>query len=228
MTKKIVFLLCLAAAAGCKTNTTFNASTDLTNTQDSLSYALGVSIGENLKMQGITDINSAALAQGMKDQLDSASVMDAMTADTFVRGELTKIKEAKEKAMAQEGIDYLTANGSKEGVVTTASGLQYKVITEGTGASPLATDEVTVNYEGRLIDGKVFDSSYERGTPATFRLNQVIRGWTEGLQLMKEGGKTEFYIPQELGYGSRPAPGGAIPAYSTLVFVVELISVQGQ
>ncbi|MFM1931649.1 MAG: hypothetical protein RL226_952 [Bacteroidota bacterium] len=226
MTRKIAIFVLIAAAVGCKTNSNVNARVEtLATTQDSLSYALGVSIGENLKMQGINDINASVLAQGMKDQLDSASMMDPMTADSFVRSELTRLKEEKDASLKQAGVDFLEQNKSKEGVNTTETGLQYKVMTEGTGLTPDANDEVTVHYEGRLIDGSVFDSSYERGQPATFRLNQVIPGWTEGLQLMKAGGKTQFYIPQNLGYGARPAPGGKIPAYSTLVFDVELISV---
>ena len=123
-----------------------------------------------------------------------------------------------------EGVAFLAENGKKEGVITTKSGLQYKVITAGEGATPAATDNVTVNYKGTTIDGNEFDSSYKRGTPATFPLNRVIPGWTEGLQLMKEGATYQFYIPSELAYGSRGA-GRDIGPYSTLIFDVELIKV---
>lgn len=136
-------------------------------------------------------------------------------------------EKAKEEKAQAEGKAWLAANSTKEGVQTTASGLQYKVITMGTGAKPSATDEVEVKYEGKLIDGTVFDSSYTRNPQTSkFKANQVIKGWTEGLQLMPVGSKFEFYIPQELGYGARPS--GQIPAYSTLIFTVELISITGK
>lgn len=135
-----------------------------------------------------------------------------------------KVKEAADKATKNkaEGDKFLAENKTKEGVKTTASGLQYKVITEGTGKSPKATDTVIVHYEGKLINGKVFDSSYERGMPAQFAVNEVIKGWTEGLQLMKEGGKYEFYIPSELAYGEAGNP--MIEPNSVLTFTVELLS----
>ena len=134
-------------------------------------------------------------------------------------------KEAQDaKKNIEAGKAYLKANGCREGVVTTASGLQYEVLNEGTGRSPKATDKVRCHYEGRLTDGTVFDSSYQRGEPADFGLNQVIAGWTEGVQLMKEGAKYRFHIPYLLGYGERGA-GASIPPYATLVFDVELIKV---
>lgn len=128
------------------------------------------------------------------------------------------------KVEADEGKEFLAANGTKDGIKTTESGLQYKVLLEGTGKSPKATDRVTVHYEGSLIDGTVFDSSYKRGEPIDFGLNQVIRGWTEGLQLMKEGAKYKFFIPSDLAYGPQGSP-GAIPPNATLIFKVELIRV---
>ncbi len=210
----------------CKSNESVNANSGaLTNAQDSISYALGVSIGENLKTQGIDDINENMLAQGMRAQLNGDSLFPLEQADGYIRAELQKRKEAKEAEQKQKGIDFLEENRTKEGVQETASGLQYKIITEGEGNFPVPSDQVTVNYEGRLIDGTIFDSSYKRGTPATFGLSQVIPGWTEGLQLLKPGGKIELYIPQELGYGARNAPGGTIPPYSTLIFEVELLEI---
>lgn len=127
----------------------------------------------------------------------------------------------------EAGKQFLAANAKKEGVTTTPSGLQYKVITMGTGAKPNANSEVEVHYKGTLIDGKVFDSSYDRNQPATFFLSQVIPGWTEGVQLMPEGSKFEFYIPYELAYGPRGA-GGVIPPYATLIFEVELLKIWQQ
>lgn len=132
--------------------------------------------------------------------------------------------EEANKAAKEAGIEFLKKNAEKEGVITTASGLQYMVLTEGNGKSPKATDQVKCHYEGMLIDGTLFDSSLQRGTPATFPLNRVIAGWTEGLQLMKEGSKFRFFIPFELGYGPQGA-GASIPPYSTLIFDVELIEV---
>jgi FKBP-type peptidyl-prolyl cis-trans isomerase FklB len=132
--------------------------------------------------------------------------------------------EQKAEAVKKVNVQFLEDNKTKEGVKVTASGLQYKVVSTGKGKAPVATDNVTVHYTGKLVDGSIFDSSIERGQPATFGLNQVIRGWTEGLQLMHEGDKFIFYVPQELGYGERGA-GGQIPPYATLIFEVELIKV---
>lgn len=219
----------LLIAAGCKTSNQVNARVDQLNTaSDSLSYALGVSIGQNLKDQGIEDLNYSALAQGMEEQYNENAMMTPEDADTYVRETFNQIRKEKERAAKQEGLDFLEQNQGKEGVKTSASGLQYKILVEGDGLSPVATDEVTVHYEGRLIDGTVFDSSYERGQPATFPLSGVIPGWTEGLQYLKVGGKAELYIPSDLGYGARQAPGGKIPPYSTLVFTVELLEISGQ
>lgn len=138
--------------------------------------------------------------------------------------EMRKQAEAEAAAFRDNQLEFLTKNLANDGVKATESGLQYRVITEGTGAQPSATSQVTVHYKGTLINGQEFDSSYKRGQPASFPLNGVIRGWTEGLQLMKEGGKYEFFIPFDLGYGERGSPGG-IPPYATLIFEVELISV---
>ncbi|MCC6601218.1 MAG: FKBP-type peptidyl-prolyl cis-trans isomerase [Crocinitomicaceae bacterium] len=153
----------------------------------------------------------------MKDFRDSTEAMDQEEARNFIIDEMTF--QAKKK-----GSDFLEANKTKQGINVTPSGLQYEVLTEGTGMVPDADDSVTVHYSGTLIDGKVFDSSIERGEPVTFILSQVIPGWSEGLQLMHEGSKYKLYIPQELGYGARP-PGG-IPPYSPLIFEVELIRVK--
>lgn len=145
-----------------------------------------------------------------------------LNSDTSGEDTVTQVSNADNKAMGEA---FLAENGKMEGVITTASGLQYQVITEGTGASPNATSNVTVHYEGTTIDGKVFDSSYKRGEPITFGLNRVIAGWTEGLQLMKEGGKARLFIPSNLAYGERHA-GPSIGPNSTLIFDVELIKVQ--
>jgi FKBP-type peptidyl-prolyl cis-trans isomerase FklB len=198
--------------------------TQLKDQKDKVSYAIGLNIGANLGKQKIV-INPDAFASGVKDgmsgkpQMTEAEVKETMTA-------FEKDMEAKQAAAgdvnAKAGEKFLAENKGKAGVKTTASGLQYKVIKEGTGARAKETDTVTVNYRGTLIDGTEFDSSYKRGEPATFPLNAVIKGWTEGLQLMNTGSKYQFFIPASLGYGARGA-GGDIGPNSALIFEVELI-----
>lgn len=198
--------------------------TQLKDQKDKVSYAIGLNIGMNLGKQKIA-INSDAFAAGVKDglngkpQMTEAQVKETMTA--FEKDMETQQAAAGDKN-AKDGEKFLAENKKKEGVKTTASGLQYKVIKEGTGAPPKEADTVTVNYRGTLIDGTEFDSSYKRGEPATFPLNAVIKGWTEGLQLMKTGSKYQFFIPASLGYGARGA-GGDIGPNSALIFEVELI-----
>ena len=199
---------------------------------DKVSYALGIGIGRQLSQMGAADLSIDDFAQAIKDviagdlKLGDAEAQQIVQ-EFFAKQEEKQKAEAAEKGKAakQEGEKFLAENGKKEGVITTASGLQYQVLREGNGQSPKATDTVECHYEGTLIDGTKFDSSYDRGQTATFPLNQVIAGWTEGLQLMKEGGKYRFFIPYELGYGERGA-GASIPPFSTLVFDVELVSVK--
>ena len=199
---------------------------------DKVSYALGIGIGRQLSQMGAADLNIDDFAQAIKDviagdlKLGDAEAQQIVQ-EFFAKQEEKQKAEAAEKGKAakQDGEKFLAENGKKEGVITTASGLQYQVLREGNGQSPKATDTVECHYEGSLIDGTKFDSSYDRGQTATFPLNQVIAGWTEGLQLMKEGGKYRFFIPYELGYGERGA-GASIPPFSTLVFDVELVSVK--
>ncbi|MEE2918716.1 MAG: FKBP-type peptidyl-prolyl cis-trans isomerase [Bacteroidota bacterium] len=198
------------------------------STMDPLSYALGVLFANNLSNEGLSSVDGASLKSGFEEALAGSASMSAADADALVRKEMMKLKEAQGQAVKKEGEDFLAQNAAKEGISTTSSGLQYKHTLEGTGTSPDANDEVTVHYRGTLLNGNEFDSSLKRGEPISFPLNGVIPGWTEGLQLMKEGGKTTFYIPQELAYGARPAPGGAIPPYSALIFEVELIKVNSK
>lgn len=199
---------------------------------DKVSYALGLGIGRQLSQMGADSLNIDDFAQAIKDILagKEPAVSDA-EAQTLVKDFFEK-QEAKQRAAAAEkikdtkekGEKYLAENAKKEGVVTLPSGLQYQVIKEGNGRKPKATDKVKCHYEGMLIDGTLFDSSIQRGEPATFPLNGVIAGWTEGLQLMQEGAKYRFFIPYQLGYGEHGA-GASIPPFAALVFDVELIEV---
>lgn len=206
--------------------------TTLDNAQDSISYSIGTDIGKNLK-RGSYPINVSALAQGITDMMNEK---EALLAEAEVRKMLNLYRKeaqaAQKKAQAEqgeknmaEGPKFLEDNKKKDGVVVLPSGLQYKVITEGKGKTPKATDKVKVHYRGTLLNGKEFDSSYKRGTPAEFPVNGVIKGWTEALQLMKEGSKWELYIPSDLAYGARGA-GGDIGPNATLIFEVELLEVK--
>ena len=200
---------------------------------DKLSYALGLGIGRQLSQMGANDLNAADFAQAVKDMIDGkepqvpTAEAQQIVEEFFQKQEERKRAEAAEKykGAKSEGEKYLSENAKKEGVVTLPSGLQYKVLKEGNGKSPKATDKVVCHYEGMLVDGTMFDSSIQRGEPATFPLNGVIAGWTEGLQLMKEGAKYRFFIPYQLGYGERGA-GASIPPFAALVFDVELIEVK--
>ncbi|MCQ2223066.1 MAG: FKBP-type peptidyl-prolyl cis-trans isomerase [Bacteroidaceae bacterium] len=190
-----------------------------------ISYALGLGIGQQLKSMNIENFSVEDFTRSILDVMNGEEpAMSAREAQQMLNEYFeNKAKEDAQQAIA-EGAAFLKENGEREGVVTTKSGLQYEVLTAGSGKSPKATDQVRCHYEGRLIDGSVFDSSYQRGEPADFGLNQVIPGWTEGVQLMQEGAKYRFYIPYVLGYGERGA-GSSIPPYSTLIFDVELIKV---
>lgn len=201
---------------------------------DKLSYALGLGIGRQLAQMGATSLSIDDFATAIKDVLAGAELkVSDQEAQTLVQEFFRKQEEKANAEMAEkgkkakaEGEEYLADNAMKEGVVTLPSGLQYKVLSEGNGKKPKATDKVKCHYEGFLVDGTVFDSSIRRGEPAVFPLNQVIAGWTEGLQLMQEGAKYRFFIPYHLGYGERGA-GASIPPYAALVFDVELIEVLG-
>ena len=192
--------------------------------KDSLSYMIGISVGHTLKAQKIEGINAKLLAQGIEEVLTNDSAMSIAEANAFINEYFMKMAEVEGEKNLEKGEAFLAENKTKEGVVETESGLQYKVLVEGTGASPTVTDRVRCHYEGRLIDGTVFDSSYERGQPAEFSLQGVIRGWTEGLQLMKEGGKYELYVPADLAYGKRGG-GQIIGPNETLIFTIELLEI---
>ena len=209
------------------------ATAALTTQKQKESYALGMSIGLGFKKQGLDkSIDSAIVARGMRESL--AGTKTAMTEDEMkaalqqLRTEFTTAQEAKAKEAGatnrKEGDTFLAENKSKDGVKVLPDGLQYKVLTEGNGPKPAATDTVTVNYRGTLINGKEFDSSYKRGQPASFPVNGVIKGWTEALQLMPVGSKYQLFIPPDLAYGDRGA-GADIGPGDTLIFEVELLSI---
>lgn len=199
---------------------------------DKVSYALGLGIGRQLAQMGASELNIDDFAAAIKDVIAGNELkVSNREAQTIVQDYFRKQEEKlnaeraeKGKVAKAEGEKYLAENAKKEGVVTLPSGLQYMVLKEGNGKKPKDTDQVKCHYEGFLIDGTVFDSSIQRGEPAVFPLNQVIAGWTEGLQLMQEGAKYRFFIPYILGYGEGGA-GASIPPYAALIFDVELLEV---
>ena len=199
---------------------------------DKVSYALGMGIGRQLNDMGAESLNIDDFAQAIKDVLAGGKTqLDAYEAQVIVQEFFQKQEEKqrasaaeRHKALKAQGEQYLAENGKKDGVVTLPSGLQYQVLQEGNGRKPKATDQVKCHYEGMLVAGTLFDSSIQRGEPATFPLNGVIAGWTEGLQLMQEGAKYRFFIPYHLRYAERGA-GASIPPFAALVFDVELIEV---
>jgi len=192
---------------------------------DKLSYSYGIIVGQNLKQQGLDSLNSTDFSAGLKAILDGANpAISLQEASQIVQKSQADKAKQQYDAVLQKGQQFLNENSKREGVKVTASGLQYEVITAGTGKQPAATDKVSVHYEGALINGTVFDSSYKRGTPATFPVNGVIPGWVEALQMMQEGAKWKLFIPYDLAYGERGA-GGDIGPYETLIFDVELLKV---
>ncbi|WP_445736583.1 FKBP-type peptidyl-prolyl cis-trans isomerase [Mariniflexile sp.] len=199
---------------------------------DSVSYALGANMGSQIRINA-SEIDKEIYVQGFLNALDSTNILlddaksQAVLNTYFQKKQAEKMKKQQEDAEKEKGVGvkFLEDNKSKDGVKVTESGLQYIVLKEGTGAKPTAESKVKVHYHGTLIDGTVFDSSVDRGEPAEFGVNQVIPGWTEGLQLMSVGSKYKFFIPQELGYGARQA-GEKIKPYSTLIFEVELLEIE--
>ncbi len=219
---------------GCfdKTGGTAEKAIKLDTQKDKASYSIGVQLGKQItKIQDM--VNNDAIIAGFKDSLSGTepklSAEEMQSTMAAFQQNMVAAQKAKQEQMASsgkaEGEKYLAANKTKEGVKTTASGLQYKIITPGTGATPKATDTVVTHYTGTLIDGKVFDSSYKRNSPATFPVNGVIKGWTEALQLMKTGAKWQLVIPSELAYGARGA-GASIGPNQVLIFEIELLEIK--
>jgi len=223
------FIIIAAALSVALTAPGENKSPQLKDLKDKVSYSIGRDLGLNFKKQKL-ELNPDALLAGVKDALSGKQpllndneIKETMTA-------LTKEIEEKQKALAEQNVKdgekFLADNKKKEGVKNTASGLQYKVIKEGTGPQPKLTDAVVANYRGTLINGTEFDSSYKRGQPATFPVDKVIKGWTEALQIMPVGSKWQLFVPSEMAYGAR-GPSPTIGANSVLIFEVELLSIQG-
>ena len=222
-----VLMLCAAllTLTACEKKEAAQAQANLESDSDRFSYALGMVIGERVLKQ-YPDVNYDVLLEGIKLQhKDQTTLISLDEAGEILQAQLEQSLATQTEENKARGADYLKSHAEKEGVQVTESGLQYIVITEGDGIKPKATDEVTVHYRGTLIDGTEFDSSYSRNSPASFTLNQVIPGWTEGVQLMSVGSKYLFVIPYELGYGERGA-GGAIGPYETLIFEVELLEIK--
>jgi len=197
---------------------------NMSSTIDSVSYGLGVAIGNNLKNSGFDSLKVELLAQGLQEVLDGKATMKQEDADRIIQGYMMEKEKVKGEGNLKKGQSFLEENKKKPGVQVTASGMQYIVMKEGTGPKPGLNDKVTTHYHGTLIDGTVFDSSVERGQPASFPVSGVIPGWTEALQLMGVGSKWKLFLPSELAYGERGA-GGKIGPNSVLVFEVELLSI---
>lgn len=199
-------------------------STSLSTALDSVSYALGVDLGNQL-ISAPQGFELGIVAQALNDIQKGEAKMTREDAITYMQMYQQKDVQRQTERNKEAGKKFLEENKGKKGVVALPSGLQYQIIKEGTGPKPKATDVVEVHYKGTLLDGREFDSSYGRGETATFGLNQVIKGWTEGLQHIKEGSKVMFFIPEDLAYGANPMPGGIIEPYMTLIFEIELIKV---
>ncbi len=198
----------------------------ITTELDKASYALGMNLGASLKNEGIESVNAELMTQGIIDMLQNNKLQLSITeASQVVQAFLTLAQTKRFEKNIQESQAFLAENAKRTGVTTLPSGLQYEVITEGTGAKPAATNHVSTHYHGTLIDGTVFDSSVQRGQPAQFPVNGVIPGWVEALQLMPVGSKWKLFIPSELAYGANPHPGGAIQPHMALVFEVELLEI---
>ena len=219
--KKIILSLILIMGI-----TSINAQ-NLNTEMEKVSYSLGVNVAKSVKNQGLESIDSEAIAQAFTDVFEGNELkISEQESNIILQDYFGKLAKEAQSANVEAGEKFLAENAKRDGVIKTATGLQYEVLAEGSGDSPKETDQVTVHYHGTLIDGTVFDSSVERGQPATFPVNGVIPGWVEALQLMKPGAKYKLFIPSNLAYGERGA-GGSIGPNATLIFEVELISIGG-
>ena len=230
-TKSLVGLLMMAlvtvtSCSQSKNSTLKIGAVKLVTPVDTASYALGVNMASNVKNMGLEEINMEAFAKAFQDVYANEKLqITEAESNPILQAFFTSLMEKKAASSLAEGQTWLADNAKKEGVKTTASGLQYEVMREGTGPKPLATNTVKVHYHGTTTDGKVFDSSVDRGEPVEFPLNGVIPGWTEGVQLMSVGSKYKLFIPGDLAYGPRPPQGSGIAPNATLIFEVELLEI---
>jgi FKBP-type peptidyl-prolyl cis-trans isomerase FklB len=227
ISKSIVYLSFAAIITSCNAQDKKSSSSTMKTEIDSVSYGLGVSVGENLKKSNFENLNFDLIAKGMSDFYAGKPGMTAEQANNSIRAFMAVAEKKKGEENVKKGQSFLDENKKKEGVKVTASGLQYSVIKEGTGAKPTINDNVTTHYHGTLIDGTVFDSSVDRGQPASFPVSGVIPGWTEALQMMAVGSKYKLFVPSNLAYGDRGA-GPQIGPNTTLIFEVELISIDAK
>lgn len=219
--------VCVAAfmVVACNVQNKKNENIKMSSTIDSVSYGLGVAIGNDLKNRGFDSVKIEIMAQALKEVFEGKATMKQEDAGRIIQGYMSEMEKAKGADNLKKGQDFLEANKSKEGVKTTSSGMQYIVLKEGNGEKPSLDDKVTTHYHGTLIDGTVFDSSVDRGQPASFPVSGVIPGWTEALQMMGVGSKWKLFLPSNLAYGERGAAGGKIGPNTVLVFEVELLSI---
>jgi FKBP-type peptidyl-prolyl cis-trans isomerase len=229
----LLFVLAIAMLSACNTPQQ-RASASLDTKLDSVSYSIGYLQGSGMAQEGLTDLDYNNYLAGLQKALEGEDGdIDNMAMQIVIQEYLSELQVAESVRRSQEAEvnreearQFLEENAQKDDITVTESGLQYRVIEEGTGDRPAATDEVEVHYRGTLVTGEEFDSSHSRDQTATFPLNRVIPGWTEGVQLMREGATYEFFIPSELGYGDNPPPGSIIPAGGVLVFKIELIDIK--
>ncbi|TVR28517.1 MAG: FKBP-type peptidyl-prolyl cis-trans isomerase [Balneolaceae bacterium] len=229
----LLFTLAIAMLSACNTPQQ-RASASLDSKLDSVSYSIGYLQGSGMAQEGLTDLDYNNYLAGLQKALEGDDAdIDNMAMQSVIQEYLSEVQLAESVRRSQEAEvnreearQFLEENAQKDGITVTESGLQYRVIEEGTGDRPAATDEVEVHYRGTLVTGEEFDSSHSRDQTATFPLNRVISGWTEGVQLMREGATYEFFIPSELGYGDNPPPGSIIPPGAVLIFEIELIDIK--
>lgn len=221
-----IFISLLVVMAGCNKQNNQSKTVELKNQLDSVSYCLGMYIAKSEKSQGMKQCNSDAIAMAFNDVFNGTKTLvgDAES-QQILSSYFQSLQTSQYENQINEGKKYLEENKTKEGVVTLPSGLQYKILKEGNGQKPGPTDKVKVHYTGSTIDGKVFDSSVDRGEPITFAVNEVIQGWQQALQLMPVGSKWKLFVPSELGYGARGSS-PVIQPYATLIFEVELLSIE--
>ncbi|HKL37871.1 MAG TPA: FKBP-type peptidyl-prolyl cis-trans isomerase [Bacteroidales bacterium] len=224
----LVLAVLVTFIGACSKGPNMGGSAKIKSELDTVSYALGADVAKSLQdRNGVDELSYSAFVRGMQEVFNEKELMlDDTQRKEKIRGYLQQLSQQRNEENLKEGQEFLAKNKEKEGITTTESGLQYKVIEEGAGASPDANDTVRVHYEGKTIDGETFENSRDQGEPVEFPVNRVISGWTEGLQMMKEGAHYKFFIPTDLAYGSRVRPGGKIEPNEALIFDVELLEVK--